>query len=54
MEFISDGLAEVLQPSSKMLEAYYEKNKKNYHKPALPDFKYIYLSTSNRKMLLLM
>jgi len=28
MEFISDGLAEVLQPSSKMLEAYYEKKQK--------------------------
>ena len=32
MEFISDGLAESLQPTKEMLVEYYDKNKDNYKK----------------------
>lgn len=38
MEFVSDELAESLQPTKKILLAYYNKNKQEYKKPAIYTF----------------
>ena len=35
MEFLSDDMAESLQPTLKMLQDYYEKHKSNYQKPPM-------------------
>jgi hypothetical protein len=42
MEFISDDLAESLQPSENILRAYYISNKKNYAKPPIYTFKQVF------------
>jgi hypothetical protein len=48
MEFISDGLAESLQPSEEMLINYYEVNKENYKKPSVYTLQQVYFSNDNR------
>ena len=48
MEFISDELAEVLQPTEEMLKEYYEKNIENYTKPSVFTFKQVYFSQDKR------
>jgi parvulin-like peptidyl-prolyl isomerase len=48
MEFISDELAEVLQPTEEMLKEYFEKNKENYTKPSVFSFKQVYFSKDKR------
>jgi parvulin-like peptidyl-prolyl isomerase len=48
MEFISDGLAESLQPTNEMLMAYYEKNKSNYKKDPSYTFWQVYFSADER------
>ncbi len=49
MEFISDGMAESLQPTLEMLEAYYEAHKDNYTKASIYSMKVIYFSEDKRK-----
>jgi hypothetical protein len=49
MEFISDGMAESLQPTKKMLEAYYEEHKDNYTRASIYSMKVIYFSEDKRK-----
>ena len=48
MEFISDGLAESLQPTEEMLLAYYEKNKENYKKSSIYTMQNVYFSNDKR------
>lgn len=48
MEFISDELAETLQPTDKILENYYTKNKKNYSKPPIYNLQQVYFNTNKR------
>ncbi len=49
MEFISDELAETLQPTEEMLQDYYKANKENYQKPAIFSLEQIYFSPDKRK-----
>ncbi len=49
MEFISDGLAESLQPTKEMLMAYYEKNKSNYKKDPSYTLRQVYFDADERK-----
>jgi len=49
MEFISDGMAESLQPTLEMLVAYYEAHKDNYAKASIYNMKVIYFSEDKRK-----
>lgn len=48
MEFISDGLAESLQPTKEILVGYYEDNKSNYKKDPLYTLKQVYFSEDKR------
>ena len=48
MEFISDGLAESMQPTQEILISYYEKNKENYKKDPTYSLKHIYFSSDKR------
>ena len=48
MEFLSDDLAESLQPTEDMLQEYYKKNKENYAKPSVFTFKQVYFSENKR------
>lgn len=48
MEFISDGLAESLQPTKEMLMAYYEENEENYKKDPSYTLKHVYFSDEER------
>ena len=48
MEFISDGLAESLQPTKEILVGYYEENKSNYKKDPLYTLKQVYFSEDKR------
>lgn len=48
MEFISDGLAESLQPTKEMLVAYYDNNKENYNKEPSYTLKQVYFSEDKR------
>jgi hypothetical protein len=47
MEFISDELAESLQPSKEALMEYYEKHKQSYAKPPVYTFTQVYFHASN-------
>lgn len=49
MEFISDGLAESLQPTEEILLTYFEKNKNSYKKPPIYTVQQIYFSTNKRE-----
>ena len=49
MEFISDGMAESLQPTQKMLETYYENHRDNYAKAPIYSMKISYFSEDKRK-----
>lgn len=42
MEFISDDLAESLQPSEKKLSTYYEENRENYARPPIYTFSQLF------------
>lgn len=44
MEFISDDLAESLQPSESLLQEYYFKNIKNYQRPPIYTFTQVYFN----------
>jgi hypothetical protein len=48
MEFISDGLAESLQPTKEILVGYYEENKSNYKKDPFYTLKQVYFSEDKR------
>ena len=48
MEFISDGLAESLQPTDDMLKKYFEDKKDNYSKDPVYTMSHIYFSQDNR------
>lgn len=48
MEFLSDELAEILQPTEEMLKEYFQKNKENYTKPSVFTFKQVYFSEDKR------
>lgn len=48
MQFISDELAETLQPTEEMLIDYYETNKDNYKKPAIFSLEQVYFSPDKR------
>lgn len=48
MEFISDGLAESLQPTEEVLIAYYEKHKENYQKDPIYTLQQVYFSNDKR------
>lgn len=48
MEFISDGMAESLQPTKKMLETYYEEHKDNYAKAPIYTLQISYFSEDKR------
>jgi parvulin-like peptidyl-prolyl isomerase len=48
MEFISDGLAESLQPTEDMLIKYFEANKDNYSKDPVYTMSHIYFSQDKR------
>ncbi len=48
MEFISDGLAESLQPTEDILIDYYEKQKNNYKKEPIYSLQQIYFSNNTR------
>lgn len=49
MEFISDELAETLQPSEEILERYYRTNKSDYSKPPVYSFTQVFFDSKNRK-----
>ncbi len=49
MQFISDELAETLQPTEEMLLSYYENNKENYKKPAIFTLEQLYFSPDTRE-----
>ena len=44
MEFLSDGLAESLQPTTEILRDYYEKRKSDYQKPSVYSMELVYFS----------
>jgi len=48
MEFISDELAEILQPTEEMLKEYFKKNEENYKKPSVFTFNQVYFSEDKR------
>jgi len=48
MEFISDELAETLQPTEAVLISYYEKNKHNYRKPAVYSLSQVFFNEDKR------
>lgn len=48
MEFISDGLAESLQPTEDMLIKYFETNKDNYSKDPVYTMSHVYFSQNKR------
>ena len=48
MEFLSDGLAESLQPTEEMLVTYYEENKENYKKSPIYTMQQVYFSEEKR------
>lgn len=48
MEFISDGLAESLQPTDDMLKKYFEDNKDNYSKDPVYTMSHVYFSQDKR------
>lgn len=48
MEFISDGLAESLQPTEDILKKYFEDNKDNYLKDPVYDISHVYFSQEKR------
>ena len=48
MEFISDGLAESLQPTDDMLKKYFEENKDNYSKEPVYTMLHVYFSQEKR------
>jgi hypothetical protein len=48
MEFISDGLAESLQPTEEVLKDYYEKHRKNYPKDPIYTLQHVYFSNDKR------
>jgi parvulin-like peptidyl-prolyl isomerase len=48
MEFISDGLAESLQPTEEVLKDYYEKHKENYQKDPIYTLQQVYFSNDKR------
>jgi hypothetical protein len=48
MEFLSDGLAESLQPTSEILQDYYEKRKSNYQKPPVYTMELVYFSNDDQ------
>lgn len=48
MEFLSDGLAESLQPTEEMLQAYYEKHQSDYPKPPVYTMKLVYFDKTVR------
>ena len=48
MEFIADDLAESLQPTDEMLEAYYTKNSLSYAKPSVYSFKQVFFNAQKR------
>jgi len=48
MEFISDGLAESLQPTEEMLISYYQEHKENYKKPSFFTLEQVYFSEDKR------
>lgn len=48
MEFISDELAEMLQPTDKILKKYYKENKEVYSKPPIYSLEQVYFNTNKR------
>ena len=48
MEFISDGLAESLQPTDDVLKKYFEDNKDNYSKDPVYTMSHVYFSQDKR------
>jgi hypothetical protein len=48
MEFLSDDLAESLQPTEEILKDYYQKNKSDYAKPPMYTFSQIFFNAQNR------
>ena len=48
MEFISDALAETLQPTEEMLVTYYEEHKENYIKSPIYTMQQVYFSEEKR------
>jgi len=48
MEFISDALAETLQPTNEMLITYYEEHKENYKKSPIYTMQQVYFSEEKR------
>lgn len=48
MEFISDALAETLQPTEEMLVTYYEEHKENYIKSPIYTMQQVYFSEDKR------
>jgi hypothetical protein len=48
MEFLSDGLAESLQPTEEMLITYYEENRENYKKLPIYTLEQVYFSEVKR------
>jgi hypothetical protein len=48
MEFLSDGLAESLQPTEEMLVTYYEENKEIYKKSPIYTMQQVYFSEEKR------
>jgi len=48
MEFISDGLAESLQPSEEMLKKYFEDNKDKYSRDPVYTISHVYFSQDKR------
>jgi parvulin-like peptidyl-prolyl cis-trans isomerase-like protein len=48
MEFISDELAETLQPTEEVLRSYFERNKENYRKPAVYSLSQVFFSENKR------
>ncbi|OUR94339.1 hypothetical protein A9Q87_01455 [Flavobacteriales bacterium 34_180_T64] len=49
MEFISDNMAESLQPTLEMLESYYEEHKDNYAKAPIYSMQVLYFSEDKRE-----
>ena len=52
MEFISDGLSEVLQPTEKMSGDYFNEHKENYKKPSLYTLEHVYFKKDKRPQIL--
>lgn len=49
MEFISDGLAEALQPTEELLATYYQEHKDNYAKPPIYSMRQVYFRQDKRE-----